>query len=92
MWWNGQNLDKLILDSEQNSWSFRIWHDFIDKIYVQRIYFWDSKKEITGLVEFKDHQTLHVKRLKDRMSKIAKEKSYRDKYLCDLKFPIEKYY
>jgi hypothetical protein len=92
MWWEDQTFNKQILDRDQNAWSFRVWHDFVDKIYVQRIFFWDAKKEITGLVEFKDHQTLHIKRLRDRMIKLAKEKSYRDIYVCDIKFPVEKYY
>ena len=77
---------------EQNLWSFKIWHDFDGNNHIQRIYFCDSRKEITGMVEFKDDQILHLRRLKDRIIKLAKEKQYREKFLCELRFPIEKYY
>ncbi len=88
MWWNGQGLDRSIDDGHGNNWHFRVWSG----ISEQRIYFWDERKETTGVAVFKNNQTLHIRRIKDRMIKIAKDKSYRDGFLCEPSFPLEKFY
>lgn len=92
MWLQGQGLDRSIMDGDGRQWFFKIWHDTKEDSEIQKIYFWDSKKEITGMVEFKNDQTLHIRRIKDRIIKLTRDKSYRDKFLCKLQFPIEKDY
>ncbi len=58
MWWKGQNLDKPRRDKTGRIWHFRVWHDFPDGVYTQRIFFWDDVQTETGLVELAGHQTL----------------------------------
>ena len=92
MWWNDEGFNKPITDKNGRLFSFKVWHGAIDKVYLQRIFFWDSKKEITGMVEFKEDQTIHFKRIKDRLIKLVRNKEYRAKFACPLNFPIEKNY
>jgi hypothetical protein len=39
MWWNYQNLDKPQKAKDGSLWHFRVWHDHIQGIYMQRISF-----------------------------------------------------
>ena len=93
MWWTGQNIEQEIKDNSGKTWIFRVWHDHVNGIYVQRIFFWTQDKTKSGFIEYKDSQTLHISKLKDRMSKIAKNEKFRNKLLRSLEYPIEeKYY
>ena len=92
MWWNDEYFDKKINDKNGRIWSFKVWTGPIGGLHTQRIFFWDSEKEFTGILEFKDDQTIHLKRIKDRIKKLVKEKPYRDKFICPLKFPLENNY
>jgi hypothetical protein len=92
MWWKDQNLDKPIIGKDGKTWEFMVWHYHINGIYVQRIYFWDKDKNVTGIVELKDGNSVHVSKLKDKMKKLANDNTFRDKHLSQLKFPLEKNY
>jgi len=92
MWWTSDNLDKPIKAKDGTTWEFLVWHGTINSVDLQRVFFWDKKKTITGMLELKDGATVHRIKLKDKIKKLANDKEYRDKYICDLKFPIEKYY
>lgn len=92
MWWHGQNLDKPIAGPDGTVWHFRVWHDHVDGIYTQRIFFWDDQKTETGLLELRDDQAIHVKRIKDRLAKLAKDCDYRRQFLRPLQFPIERHW
>jgi hypothetical protein len=92
MWWRGQNLEKPVLDSAGKPWNFRVWYDFIDGMQMQRIFFWDENKQETGIVEFQRDQALDHKKIKQRILKIVHDPEYRKKYLCKLKFPVERFY
>lgn len=92
MWWRGQNIDNPIIDKNGNYWEFKVWHDFVEGIYLQKIYFWDKNKDTTGVIELNGGNTVHKNKLKDKMKKLANDISYRNKYLLDLKFPLEKNY
>jgi hypothetical protein len=91
-WWRGQNLDKPIVGQDGIKWHFLVWHDSVEGIRTQRIFFWDESRTQTGLVELRGNKTLHVKRIKDRLAKIAKDRMYRNKHLRPLEFPIERYW
>jgi len=92
MWWTKQNLATEIKDKNGNDWIFRVWHDHVDNIYIQRIFFWNKNKTQSGVIELKNDQTLHVSRLKNIIIKIAKDDNYRNRFLRELKFPIEEIY
>jgi hypothetical protein len=92
MWWNYQNLDSARKDKDGSLWHFRIWHDHIQGIYTQRIFFWDETRRITACLELSDDQTLDTSRLKQRINKIMTNSGYRQKFLKELNFPIEKHY
>lgn len=92
MWWKDPAFDKIITDAHNNEWSFKVWFEVKDDNKTQRIFFWDSNKIITGMVEFKNDQSIHFKKIKDRLIKLANDESYRNRFRCSLKFPLEKYY
>lgn len=90
MWWKGQNLDKPIIAKDGTEWHFLVWQNLVHGVHQEKIFFWDIDKKTTGIVELPE--SVHINKLKDRMKKIANDKMYRDKYICDLQFPIEKHY
>ena len=92
MWWKDQNIDKPIIAKNGETWEFQVWHDHVDGIYIQKIYFWDKDKSTTGVIELKGANAVHKDKLKDKMKKVANDKSLRDKYSFELKFPLEKNY
>ncbi len=92
MWWRNQNFEKPISDSSGKSWYFRVWYDFTDGLEVQRIFFWDEEKQETGIIELHGDKTVDHKKIKQRIIKIVQDASYRQKHLCALRFPIERYY
>ena len=92
MWWNNQNLHKPRTDKAGAIWHFKVWHDLLDGIYIQRIYFWDDQKKRTGVLEFKDSQVVNATKLKDRIRKLLLEPAYRRRFYKRLRFPVERYY
>jgi hypothetical protein len=89
MWITQPGLREIIKDKNGKEWSFAYWQDFISGVMIQRIYFWDKEKNVTGLMEFKGNNILHLSRWKARVLKIVKNKDYRDRFLCSLEFPID---
>jgi hypothetical protein len=73
-------------------WHFRVWHDFVDGVHTERIYFWDESRELTGCAEFAADQILHISKMKQRMRKIVTDPAYRDKFRRELQFPVERHY
>ena len=92
MWWNGQNLDKPARDKKGRLWHFRVWHDHLDGVYTQRIFFWDDEREEMGCAELGGGETLHVSKIKQRMRKIIADPTYRASLARQLRFPVERYY
>ncbi len=92
MWWDYQNLNIPRKAKDGILWHFRVWHDHIECVYTQRIFFWDNDYKITGYLEFAGNQTLHVSKIKQRMNKIISNPEYRRKFLRELNFPLEKNY
>jgi hypothetical protein len=91
-WWRGQNLDRPIVGPDGTVWHFRVWAGHIGGILSQRIYFWDEAKAESGLLDLVGEQTLHVRRLKDRIKRLARDREYRSKFIQPLDFPIERYW
>ncbi len=92
MWWNSQNLARVTRGRDGRVWHFRVWYDVVDGAFTERIYFWDESLEITGCAEFAADQSLHVAKLKQRMRKIITNPVYRERFLRQLQFPVERYY
>lgn len=92
MWWKYQNLNKPIFGKDGKTWEFLVWHDLTNGVYIQKIYFWNQDKTITGILELNEGNTLHIRKLKDKIKKIANDIEFRNQYLCQLKFPLEKNY
>jgi hypothetical protein len=92
VWWRGQNLDKPVIGPDSTKWYFLVWSGSIDSVRIQRIFFWNESKTETGLVELREDETLHIKRIKDRFAKIAKDRAYRRQFIRPLEFPIERYW
>jgi len=90
MWWNHQNMDKPIKTKDGLIWEFAVWHEMVNGVHQQKIYFWDQAKKVAGMMEL--NEPVHRNKLKDKMKKVATDKNFRDKYTCELKFPIEKNY
>jgi hypothetical protein len=92
MWIKQVGLRESIEGKKGTIWHFRYWSDLTGKAYKQRIFFWDDNYTNTGMMEFMGDQTIHWSRIKDRVIKLANEKEYREKFICELKFPVEKNY
>ncbi len=92
MWWNDKSFDKPLSDSNGNLWHFKIQHGFENEKQVQRIFYWNSNYSETGVIELFNDQVIHKKRILDRMRKITKDETYREKFNRELQFPIEKFW
>jgi hypothetical protein len=91
-WWTGQNLDKPVFAKDGREWHFQVWHGHLDGVYTQRIFFWDSDDSFSGLVEFTNDESRHISKLKDLFIKLANNESYRNRFQCELQFPLEGHY
>jgi hypothetical protein len=92
MWLKGQNFEKPRKDKRGRIWHFRIWHDWIDGTRIQRIFFWDTAKAETGMVEFAGDAVLNVTRLKQQLSRLVADADYRQPFQSPLKIPVERHY
>ena len=92
MWWKTQNLERPRKDPKGNIWHFRVWHDSINDVYIQRIFFWNDEKTETGIMELSADKVLHISKIKQRMVKILADPEYRKQFYKELYFPIEKHY
>ncbi len=52
----------------------------------ERVFFWDETKSKTGMIEFKGDQAIHFSRLKQRVQKLVKNREYRERFTCPLRF------
>ncbi len=92
MWLNGQNFDKPIKDRRGRIWHIRVWHDFLEGVHFQRIFFWSEDRKDTGVLEFAGARTLHVNQLRQRISKLISNPDYRTQFRQPLVFPVERHY
>lgn len=80
------------MDSKGRLWHFRVWHDHVDGIYIQRIFFWDEVRSETGVIELVGDKTRHVSRLKQLISKVLASPEHRIPYRRNIQFPVERRY
>ena len=92
IWDRNQNLTTSVAGAGGTTWHFLVGSDFPDGIHTQRIFFWDGAREVTGLLELRGDACLHVRRIKDRIKRLANDPHYRRAFLRPLKFPVERYW
>jgi hypothetical protein len=92
IWHRSQNLTVPVVDAKGRSWNFLVGSDFTDGIPTQRIFFWDETKELTGVLELRGDACLHVRRIRDRIKRLANDPAYRGRFLRPLEFPVERYW
>jgi|SRR5450631_4906796 hypothetical protein len=95
MWWDNQNLNRPRRDKSGKEWNFRVWHEVWTETKVlsaQRIFFWDDKKSVSGIVLLPPGSTMHVSRLHRLIDKLVSDPRLRAKYQRDLRFPLERHY
>ena len=90
MWWDRQNLNQSRTDREGRRWNFRVWNDFVNGKMVERIFYWDDQRDVTGVVFF--NPGVHVSRLQKVIQQLVASEELRDKYRRDLRFPLERHY
>ena len=69
MWWENQNLNATRRDKAGVRWNFRVWHDVVDGIHVERMFFWNESRDSTGVAEFAPG--VHVKQLHGFIEKLV---------------------
>lgn len=72
-------------DGKKWFWQLECDHEE-DGICSERLFFWDSTKSKTGMIEFRGEQTLHFSRIRQRVLKLAKDPEYRKQFTCGLRF------
>jgi hypothetical protein len=92
IWHRSQNLTGPVVDANGTAWSFLVGSDFVDGIHTQRIFFWDGTRRVTGLLELRGDTCLHVRRIRDRIKRLANDSEYRERFLRPLDFPVERYW
>ena len=89
MWWDHQNLNKPRKDTSGKRWNFRVWHDVLQKCHVERVFFWDDKREFCGVVLVSP--SLHVSDLHGLIEKLLADPTLRAKHRRELRFPLERH-
>ena len=79
-------------DAAGEVWHFRVWHDHVQGLYIQRVFFWNETKTQTGVIEMKSDQVRHISRLKQVIAKLVKNPEYRARYNHEIEFPVEHKY
>ena len=91
MWWDDQNLGLPHVDATGKKWNFRVWHAVVELKHVARIFFWDDAKESTGVMILPEGARTDVAALHSVIRKLVSDPALRTTYLCELKFPLERY-
>jgi hypothetical protein len=93
-WWHEQNLEGPLRGPDGRSWHFLVWYGWCRDLHFQsqRIFFWDEARSETGVIVLNQNETLHVRKIRDRQRKIARDATYREKWLQPLEFPIERHF
>lgn len=91
MWLNIQNLGMSRKDKSGNTWHFRYWENYRNGQWTHRIFFWNTDKTETGLVEFFSPH-LNRDRIKLTIAKLVSTPVYRQQFHKSLLFPLERHY
>ena len=86
------SFDRTVHDKVGRSWHFRLWHDFLEGKEVQHIFFWNEERSETGVLELEGDQTLHMRKVRQRMTRLAVDPEYRKQFRKPLSFPLERHH
>lgn len=95
MWWDYQNLNTPRVDKSGKKWNFRVWHDVFTirrTVSVARIFFWDEKRDSTGVVLRGPDVNQHVHDLQDLIRKLVANREFRVAHEREIRFPLERHY
>jgi hypothetical protein len=95
MWWDYQNLNRARTDKSGTKWNFRVWHEVFTAQRVQsvaRIFFWNEKRDSTGVVLLGPEANQHVRDLHNLIEKLVSSPGLRAKHRRQLLFPLDRHY
>ena len=92
MWWDYQNLNKPRTDKTGMKWNIRVWHEVISQGHVARIFFWNEKRDFTGVVLYPPAANTHISRLRAVIQKLIADPQLRAKNQREISFPLESHY
>jgi hypothetical protein len=95
MWRNKQNLGRPGIDNSGKRWNFRVWSDVLTiglPVRVARIFFWDDRRESTGVVLLGPDVSQHVRDLHGVIQKLVASNDLRARHQRELRFPLERHY
>jgi hypothetical protein len=90
VWWDYQNLNKPRKDKTGKRWNFRVWTHVSPVRHVERVFFWDDKREFCGVVFVSP--AIHVSALHRLIQDLVADPALRKKYQRELRFPLERHY
>jgi hypothetical protein len=82
-------------DKSGRRWNFCYWcaGTFADKSSRgQRLFFWDDRKELCGVILFLPGKTVRYSRVNDLIGKLVAHESVGKQYQRKLLFPLEEHY
>ena len=94
MWLDSQNLNQLRTDKSGEKWNFRVWHDVFTARrpeHVARIFFWNDKRDSTGVVLLGPEANTHVRDLR-MIEKLVADPGLRKRHERAVRFPLERCY
>jgi hypothetical protein len=92
MWWDYQNLNAVRSDKSGTKWHFRVWHDVVASRHVARVFFWEEKRRISGVVLLSGDSRSDVRYLHGLIQKRVADPKLRAKHQRQIDFPLERHY
>jgi hypothetical protein len=95
MWSDYKNLDKPHTDKRGVRWRFRVWHDVFTigrTVSAARVFFWDERKNVTGVVLRGPDVNHHVRDIHALIRKLVASEEFRSANLREIRFPLERFY
>ena len=71
-------------------WHFRVWHDTVNGIHTERIFFWNNVRDRTGVMEISPG--IHVTRVHAMIEKLVADPELGKRHERLLRFPLERDY
>jgi hypothetical protein len=92
MWWDHQNFGRVRKDKKGTKWNFRVWHDMVNGKRVARVFFWNDKRDSSGIVLFPPGARTNFSALHSLIEKLVADPKLRAKHQRKVRFPLERYY
>jgi len=82
-------------DQKGRRWNFSYWYtfEFSSDVRAQRLFFWDDSHKESGVVLLLgEGATKPYSYIRNLVDKLVSDPNLRNRYLRDLRFPLERYY